>query len=203
MPLQRSTGLAASAALGLALTVPGAFGTAAAQDASPPWYVGLTGEAVFLEDSGQTDYETGYGIGGIFGYEFGNGVRAEGELGYRDNDFDGPDGDTTALYGMASGYYDFDLDLPVTPYVGAGLGYADVTMDGTLPGGFGAIDDSDGVLAYQLAAGVTYDMSEQISLFAGYRWLATEDAELTTAAGRTFESEYQSHNFQVGARFRF
>jgi opacity protein-like surface antigen len=86
--------------------------------------------------SGDAKFEIGY-VGLIsLGYGFGNGVRAEVELSYRENSIDefggfGLPGGTTRDTGrvrqvglMANALYDFNLgpNSPVIPYVGLGLG---------------------------------------------------------------------------------
>ncbi|MFN7164566.1 MAG: P44/Msp2 family outer membrane protein, partial [Hyphomonas sp.] len=57
--------------------------------------------------------------------------------------------ETTSLF--ANLYYDFNRDDLISPYVGAGLGYSDVSVT-YRPSGVGIIDDSEGKVAYQLKA---------------------------------------------------
>ena len=188
----------------------GIAATASADEAS--WYAGGQGSAVFQDDAdangGVTftnEYNTGYGLGGFMGYEFGNGFRTEAELGYQNSNLDNGDGDSSALYGLASGYYDFDMgqNQPWKPYLGAGIGYADIRMDGT-PAGAAAVDDSDMVPVWALSAGVGYDLDPQTTLFAGYRYLAAfEDPDMTNAAGQGFELDYATHNVEAGVRYKF
>src|SRR4051812_23750786 len=71
---------------------------------------------------------------GSLGYGFGNGLRAEIEGNYRQNDIDKikTGGRTTSgsagyieQYGvMGNLLYDIDLGLPFTPYLGVGAGYS-------------------------------------------------------------------------------
>ncbi|MBM3561270.1 MAG: porin family protein, partial [Alphaproteobacteria bacterium] len=161
----RRTGLfAAPALIGLALATP-----AVAQDYQPPsWYGGGADSAVFADD-----YDTGWGLNGFGGYKFGNGFRAEGELGWQTNDLDNGSGDTDLWYGMASAYYDFEVGQPLTPYLGAGLGYGWLDYDGTPGGPFASVNDDDGVGLYHLSAGVSYELNEQTTIFGGHRWLST------------------------------
>lgn len=179
-----------------------------AEDAS--WYAGGQGSAVFQDDADasggatfSTGYDTGYGLGGIVGYDFANGFRTEAELGYQNSDLDNGEGHNSALYGLASGYYDFDLGQSWKPYLGGGVGYADVRLNGT-PGANPSIDDSDEVPVWALAAGVGYDLNERTTLFAGYRYLAAfEDPDMTNSAGQSFDIDYATHNAQVGVRYKF
>ena len=174
------------------------------------WYVGGQGSAVFQRDSDadgavnfSTEYDTGYGLGGIVGYDFANGFRAEAELGYQNSDIDNGGGHDSALFGLVSGYYDFDLGQSWKPYLGGGVGYADVNMDGT-PAGTFAVDDSDEVPIWALAAGVGYDLNPRTTLFAGYRYIAAiEEPSFTNSAGQSFDLDYSTHNVQAGVRYKF
>lgn len=201
-----------TALVALPFVVTAAAATAAsADDAS--WYTGGQGSAVFQNDADadgavtfSNNYNVGYGLGGLMGYEFGNGFRTEAELGYQHSNLDsGGDGSNSALFGLASGYYDFDMGThnPWKPYLGGGVGYADIRMDGT-PGAAPSVDDSDQVPVYALAAGIGYDLDQQTTLFAGYRYIAAiEDPSMTNSAGQGFDLDYGTHNAQVGMRYKF
>ena len=76
------------------------------------------------------EYDRGFAIGGALGYQIQDQVRAEASLSYRTADVDqvggisaGASGDVNVTSLMANVYYDFDLGLPVTPYLGAGLAW--------------------------------------------------------------------------------
>jgi opacity protein-like surface antigen len=95
--------------------------------------------------SGSAEFNYGY-VGVLsLGYGFGNGVRAEIEGSYRENEVDSVSGfpglarplrsdGTARSYGiMANALYDFDLGPGafVMPYVGVGAGYIWHEYDGT------------------------------------------------------------------------
>lgn len=80
----------------------------------------------------------------------------------------------TALF--VNGYYDFNHTGTFRPYVGAGVGFADVEVTYT-PSGIGVIDDSETKLAYQVKAGATYAINESWEVFGEYAYRATEDIE--------------------------
>ncbi|MEM7124371.1 MAG: outer membrane beta-barrel protein [Pseudomonadota bacterium] len=193
--------------------------------AQGPWYASVTGNAVWVSDSdwnssggpnGTFEYDTGWGIDGALGYSLSGsmqGVRVEGEVGYRSNDIDkvnvnnfglvpGGTGDIDVWTGLINGYYDIDLGSNIMPYVGAGLGIAHVDGQVIVPGPGGRISDSETVFAYQFSAGLGYAVSPSTTLFAGYRYLATDDIDFS-GGGTTVSSEYHSHNAQAGVRFSF
>ncbi len=171
----------------------------------------------------ESEFDLGFVVEGAVGYAHDSGVRGELALGYRQNDFDkltitndggvgaflgvgslngisvNTDGDVGALSFMANGYYDFDLGSKFKPFVGVGLGVALIDVDASVLG-VTIVDDDDTVFAYQGMAGVSYEISESISASLFYNYFATIDPEFTDAAGGSFDSEYQSHNFMVGVR---
>ncbi len=161
--------------------------------------------------------DTGFNIGGAFGYDYGE-FRAEFEIAYHAWDTDkgtipgvidgvvipscpctGPiDGDASALSFMVNWYYDFPVvNLPVSPYLGLGIGGAIVTGDITVLG-----DDSDLAFAYQIMAGIGFEINPSTTLTAGYRFFLTEDPEVQIF-GTDVEFTVESHEFNVGARFMF
>lgn len=115
-----------------------------------------------------------------------------------------PDGDkieSTSLF--ANLYYDFNREGLISPYIGAGLGYSDVSVQYS-PSGVGIIDDSEGKLAYQLKAGATWSVSERIDLYGEATYRATDDVELDNQLfPGTLNIENTQTVFSVGARYRF
>ena len=196
------------------------------------FYAGLQAQYVTLRDADYTDglaiqseASKGFGISAIGGYDFGNGLRAEGEFGYRRNSLDQfeitndgglgaaagvgslsgqtleTDGTTDAFYLMVNGWYDFMI-RGFRPYVGGGIGFARLSVDGSVRG-VQLLDDSDTVFAYQLGVGVGFDVAPNITVSLDYRYFATQDPELDAAGGTTVDGEYQTHNIGLSARYRF
>lgn len=205
-----------------ALRFPAALAAALALSVSaladqPAPYVGLGGGGNFLSDSDidgtgiatEADYDPSYAIAPSVGYRFGNGIRVELEGAYRDNDVDsiagvaGGTGEVSAASLMMNLLYDFDLGGVWKPYLGLGLGGARVDADSVRPIGGGVIDDDDNVLAYQGIAGIAYQVSEAVQLFADYRYFATEDPTWRTATGVSVDGEYSAHTALVGFRVFF
>lgn len=176
-----------------------------------PYVSGNLG-AVWVEDSDLADdfgneieisFDTGFGITGAIGNAFDNGFRTEVELGYRTNDMDEAsvsglgsasiDGDVSTLSLMVNGLYDFMPGNTVSPFVGVGIGFANVEADIDFAG-----SEDDNVLAYQLAAGVAFPVNPNMNIDVQYRLFGTEDPDFDDV-----EAEYTTHNLMVGLRYSF
>lgn len=108
---------------------------------------------------------------------------------------------TTAVYGNL--YYDFNQNGALQPYVGAGLGFADVSLT-YQPSGITVIDDSETKFSYQVKAGATWQLQNQWELFGEYAYRATEDLELTNQLfPGSLEIENTQNVFSIGARYKF
>ena len=154
------------------------------------------------------EYDTGWALGGALGYDF-NRFRVEGEISYQTNDIDkvgamgvslAASGDVSSLAFLINGYFDFVNDSAFTPYITAGLGYAQIDLNDFNVAGSGESDysDDDSVFAYQVGLGVGYAVTEKVTIDVKYRYFATEDLEFDTT-----EVEVASHNFLFGVRFNF
>jgi opacity protein-like surface antigen len=191
-------------------------------------YLTIQGGATWLEDadldydflpssalSVEAEFDTGFNAGVAAGYDFG-AARLEAEFAYRQNDFDkftgqflgesfedSADGDVSAASLLFNAYWDLPTGGPVTPYIGGGVGFANVSFNEVEDLGVEIIDDDDNVLAYQAAAGIAFDINPDLALDLGYRYFATEDPELEDDFGDEFETEYSSHNVSLGLRFMF
>ena len=132
----------------------------------------------------ESSYDLGFNVGGAVGYDFGN-VRAEGELAYHRNDVDEVqgtgifafppvpgDGSASAISFMVNGYYDFHIDNSAwVPYLGVGIGFANVDWD-VSASGTQRVDDSATVFAYQFMTGLGFNINPTTTLTAGYRYFA-------------------------------
>lgn len=180
------------------------------------FYIDLGAGGLLLDDSDldgggidtDVEFDAGYAGRAAIGHGYESGWRAEVEVAYRDAGVDsigssGGSGDSTALSGMINGYYDFRNDSALTPYVGLGLGLAQVEADGYSPVSNSSIDDDDLVYAYQCVLGASWSFSDALALTADYRYLATEDVSLSTASGTGVDGEYRSHAVFVGLRISF
>jgi opacity protein-like surface antigen len=195
----------------------------------PSVYLGLRGSASFLNETdfaiaGPTtvsnDYENGLGISLQAGHTLPHlyhdlGLRGEIEFGYVAHDIDSHNvggalftgdnafGETSAFYLMANAYVEYELGY-FRPFVGVGLGMARIAFKEHGVAGVGTVmDDSDNVLAYQLSAGVSYDLYERLTLDANYRYLNFTDVELSAVDSTASSSDVGYHLFQMGLRSHF
>ena len=165
-------------------------------------YLGLGAGVSFPQDSDVTgtgvnataDLDTGYSIIGAVGNSYRNGLRGEFELGYRGLDVGSVSGASASggvnvFSFMINGYYDFKNKTKWTPYLGVGLGGANISADAVTPVSGSSLDDSDLVFAYQGMAGLSYQVSDQLSLFSDYRYFATADPDFTLSNGTDAETK--------------
>ncbi|NUT82931.1 outer membrane protein [Pseudomonas brassicacearum] len=165
---------------------------------------------------------SGYATGLALGWRFPVGLRPEVELSYRRNTLDQFNnriyeggssiegkGEEQASSLMANLWYDIpNLPAPLsrfTPYVGGGLGYAVLTIKDLEAGGveFGGTH-RDTVSAWQLGAGVAYELSEHWSMSLDYRYFKTGEANFGKIQGlpqADVETEYNAQSLMLGLRY--
>jgi len=176
--------------------------------------------AVFLSDAdfyiddfnmnGEFAFDNGAVATLAIGTSIGNAGRIEMELASRANDFDeiryddygtlDADGDVTTGSLMGNAYYDFKNESRLTPFIGGGLGFANVEYDIDSIGGedvYNAKDDDD-VMAYQLMLGASFAATDHLNIDLQYRFFGTEDPEFDD-----IDVEYQTHNVMLGLRYSF
>jgi OmpA-OmpF porin, OOP family len=173
--------------------------------------------------------DTGWvGLGSI-GWGFGNGLRAEVEGNFRNNDVSkmtlngtriaGSQGYVQTYGAMVNVLYDFNglFNGPVVPYVGAGVGYGwnewrhtNVRSGNTTL----SLSDSEGAFAYQGILGVSYglgDMVPGLALTAEARYYGTlapsMDGSIRTGNGPvrpfTFKPDNNNISALIGVRYNF
>lgn len=112
-------------------------------------------------------------------------------------------GDLDTIFVMANVFYDVDLGSRLKPYIGAGagVGFVDVNY---APSATPIIQDKDTAFAYQLMAGVAYEVSPSLDFTVGYRYRATSDvnvdADLFSA---NFDIENTASVVEAGIRLSF
>jgi len=167
--------------------------------------------AVNLEPAGQQgrlSYNPGLVLTAAGGYEFTNGVRGEVELNFRRLTADklyssgAPvqvDADIWSYGALANAYYDIRTPTAVTPFLGAGLGFAVVHYGRGSSGGStlwaAGLEKS---LAYQGCAGFAIALNNRTTLDFVYRHYATPSLHFDT-----IHSQYKGINLSTGLRYRF
>lgn len=173
--------------------------------------------------SDRVEFDPGISIGGTGGYDFGF-LRVEGELSYKHSEiksvtdkadgfqFGNVDGNLGALAMMFNAFFDLHNQSPVTPYWGAGIGFAALHLSDTFGtdtrgGRFQRTllypSDDATVFAYQAGAGLEIALNRQLSLDVGYRYFGTDKARFNSDVFTATELKYESHNAVVGVRFKF
>jgi opacity protein-like surface antigen len=196
-------------------------GPAAAQGLmGSTWYIKGFGGATFPQDDdfelndpiGSFDtgleYDTGYILGFAAGVDVTPNVAVELEYAYRNADAElkdsgGDSGKTESNAFMVNALYKF---TPLgatgqwTPYVGGGLGAADLNIeDFDLAGG----DlDSDYNFAYQVIGGVGFAVNPNLSLIGELRFFGINDQDLESD-DVSLKSTYHTIDLLVGATYSF
>jgi OOP family OmpA-OmpF porin len=174
----------------LALAVSGFAGAASAENTSGPYGQiagggNLPRELDFGETTEPVDFESA-GVGMLsLGYATMLGWRPEVEIAFRRNEAEDIGGTEEARTGMANLWYDFRAPAfapRLRPYLGAGVGSAEIDVDLRDPGGAQrSLDDT--AAAYQAGAGLSYDATRNLVLSLGYRYLETDEIRFAGTPG--------------------
>lgn len=192
------------------------------------FYVGLRGAATFGTDTDiktlgttvTTSYDDpGWLVSGFAGYNFVSypGLRGELELGYLSDSVltqqvhgtgtfknGNASGDASTLFGFASLYYDLPFQQGIHPFIGAGLGFGNVSLNNYSTSATGAlIDDSGTGFAYHLTGGVAFDITPNMDLEIGYRYMATTGVDLQAKDGTSTSVDTADHVIFAGLRYKF
>lgn len=164
-----------------------------------------------------TDYETGYLFGVAVGYQL-EKLRLEGELAQRSagvkshaldgvGELPGADGDAKARSLMINAIYDFRKEERVSPYIGLGVGFAAVSLDG-----FGVdavpdvVDDDDTSLAFQGIVGTSIMINDSWDFRIDGRYFNAPEAGFTTSEATGLvntDADYENLSLTVGVRYSF
>jgi outer membrane immunogenic protein len=167
------------------------------------------------------------------GYTFPFGLRPELELSYTNvnnlrnitetstvttsSPTESVNGAATTSAVLANVWYDFSQTdgffAAVHPYVGGGVGYADIHIDrehynninnvGSVSSG-NITDGSGSALAYQFGAGAGSEIFPNLIFSVDFRYMFTGTFSLPNqASGGTFTTQYRVPTLSVGLRYRF
>lgn len=170
-----------------------------------------------------TDHDLGFGGGALAGYDFG-AFRVEAEAAYLTAGIDkltsnfatggglatgsqDSDGDIRAQILMANAMADFVGLQDFSFFAGGGIGVAKLKVSEMTAanGAFVVLDDedSDWRSAWQLFAGVRKPLTSNIDAHLRYRYLNTEDFEMTGMGGRVVNADFTAHTLTAGVSFSF
>jgi OOP family OmpA-OmpF porin len=188
------------------------------------FYVGLDAGASFVADSdisggglsGVASFDPGFNVGAAFGYRFLEHFRSELNTSYRRANVDKVTGGGETLIGagdagvfsaMVNGYFDWDLGIPVKPYIGVGIGVGVVMVDSDASANVLIVDDSTAEFAWNVMGGLSFEVVENVIISGGYRYFSTLDATLdATLVGfgsGSVDGEIGVHELIFGVRYEF
>lgn len=186
-----------------------------------------TGPGLTSRITVDSDYSIGYNVAFRAGEQFPGGWRAEWEVGYMNNDVDtltvkhdggvgqyllghslngtkfDAQGRVWALIGMVNVLYDFLPNERWHPYIGAGLGAANIGAHDVGALGVTVVHDSTVAFAYQAIAGLEMDLTADAGLYLNYHYLSAVHPELTDTLGEKFTTQYDTNNVSIGLRYLF
>ncbi|MCF7521209.1 opacity family porin [Neisseria sp. ZJ106] len=129
------------------------------------------------------------------GYDFGNNIRAAVDYTHYKNRKNNSENFSSEFkpYGVGvSAIYDIETGLPVKPYVGARLGINHVSAKVKIPGR--DLSYSETKTGIGALVGVSYDVTSNIALDAGYRY---------NYWGKFGDVKLHSNEFHGGVRVKF
>ena len=108
---------------------------------------------------------------------------------------------------MLNAYYDIDTGTKLTPYVGAGIGYAKLeAKDEYWNLEYGKSIDKNN-FAWQIGVGAAYNLTNNVSLDAGYRYIDygnLSSSEIDDWGGHEkAKVDLTANEFYIGARYMF
>ncbi len=151
----------------------------------------FSGSNTFTLPSGfDTSFDTGFNVGGTIGYKFNSTWRVEGEYRYSTADnlmttvrggfnvptATNPSGSLTPNSGdisvnalFANAVLDINMPGRLLPYIGAGLGYADIDISAL------GSDAGEGVFAYQVFLGGDVSLDDHSWVGARFNFMNTDN----------------------------
>jgi outer membrane protein OmpA-like peptidoglycan-associated protein len=188
------------------------FGASFQQDtnvqSSGPLTLRSTNTAVNGYVAGKITYKPAFAGVGDVGYGFGNGFRVQVGGNFYHNGGQNSDGDASTYGVMVNGLYDFPVNFPLVPYLGAGAGYQWQKLDIHNDSGQD-ISGSSGSVAYDVIAGAAYNVPNVpgLAITGEYRFMQLVQTrhyqysdDFVTArldAGKTM-----SHTILIGLRYQ-
>ena len=128
--------------------------------------------------------------------------------------------DIKSWMGLANAYIDMGNWCGFTPFIGAGIGFATISVEGmrddgitapSLPSVAYGVDKTSTNFAYAFYAGTSFDVTQQITLDLTYRWAnlgSASSGRVTTFDGAAsnsgvFIQDITSNDVMLGMRYKF
>ena len=156
--------------------------------------------------------EQGMNVGIAIGVNLSSNMRAEFELSRTTNNtseigtpYIAYDGSIDASFALVNLWYDLPTDTKIKPYVGGGIGYAQISHAGSASG-IAIVDDSDTSFAAQIGVGGRISIGANGAIDIGYRYkfFNGTDLQQLQVGGQDFENgKYGSHSINVGYSYNF
>ena len=179
------------------------------QSASSPWYLRLDGGSSYIPGGTASLGPVTRSHGGGPGWSLGGGI------GYRVLPHWRVDATVDVVNHsrlsetllLANLYWDVGTFGRWTPYIGAGIGAGQITIDQSAPvaGAAVGLQRTDWQMAWSLMAGVSWVLTPSLTVNSGYRYV-NFGAPSFEVTGRPFDlalSEVQEHQFRIGLRYAF
>lgn len=115
-------------------------------------------------------------------------------------------GDVTSTTATLNAYYDIETGTALTPYLGAGIGFAFIDLDSQteIYGRSGGADDSDTTFTVHGEIGLTYDLSEKTKFYTAYRLSHVGETEFEDNSGSMINGSSMNRSLiLVGIRYEF
>jgi opacity protein-like surface antigen len=175
------------------------------------------------EATGDMEGDPTWLIGGSVGFRWG-GLRVEadasrreldiGDVSLRDPDLPGgggdigDGGDLTIYVGLANLFYGMRFGR-IEPFVGAGLGFADLDIDASYGVNVLDVDEGSTEFAWSLSGGASFEVHERVAVSLAYRYVGMTDPDFATlpytdtAVRSSAEVEVVLHEVLLGIRYDF
>ena len=143
------------------------------------------------------DVKPVYSVG--VGYKFDNNFRADVNAQLRNSKHESATTEYKSKAVFVNGYYDFDSSSIFTPYVTAGVGYAQNKMDGLATETTNVTNKN---FAYNAGFGSKVNVAKDVDLDLGYRFVNLGDFKSKTSNTVTTRKAH-AHELSAGVIFSF
>lgn len=154
--------------------------------------------------STQSEYELKRGFSPFIGvgYQFNNYLRADATVGYSQRDSNYYETTTDLWEAMANAYVDLGNYYGITPYVGGGIGFANVNYDYQGPVDARLKSGGTNRFEWALMAGIAVDITPRLKLDLGYRYADIGGKDLYQNGDVTIRDDgIKTHQIRAGVRF--